>query len=259
MSQTHIPLRAATAVAAALFLLTLTACAGSGGQRLKGADAFFEEGMQALEKGDCLKATEQFQRLVSNFPGSRLTPEAQYYLAEAYYCSKDYVNAVFEYQRLLDTYPSSQWLDEAQFKIGESYYRQLRRAELDQKETYEALNYYRDFMEDNPDSPLAETARERIADCRGRLAKKEYLNGRLYQKRGYPDAAAMTYEQVLRGYPDTIWYYHALLRMGELALGRSEADQARANWEEVVRDSGSEPLAKEAGELLLELPDASQE
>ena len=234
-------------------------CAGSKPAQVKGADVYFEEGMKALKKKHCVEATEKFQRLVNNFPGSRLVPDAQYYLAESYFCSGDYVNAVFEYQRLIDVYPSSQWVDEAQFKIGESYYRQLRRPELDQKETYQALNYFRDFIADNPDSPLVETARRRIADCRERLAHKQYLNARLYQRQGYLKAAEMTYEELMRDYPDTSWYYHALLRMGEIARARHDLEKARLYWEQIERECGDAALKEKASEKLDKLRTARGE
>ena len=242
-----------------IFPVLLSGCASSKPNQLKGAETYFEEGMKALEKKRYLEATEKFQRLVNNFPGSRLVPDAQYYLAEGYFGSEDYVNAIFEYQRLLDTYPSSQWLDDAQFKIGESYYQQLRRPELDQKETFEALNYFRYFIEDNPASPLVETARQRIVDCRNRLAKKQYLNGFLYQRQGFYEAAAITYDDVLRNYSDTSWYYQTLLRMGEIALAQQDLEKARFYWEEVQQRSDDEELQKEAGKKLEELQVTSEE
>jgi outer membrane protein assembly factor BamD len=244
----HAKLTARFALTAAL--LSLAGCAGTKSPKLEEPETYLQEGMKSLEKKRCLEATEKFQRLVNNFPGSRLAPDAQYYLAESYFCSKDYVNAIFEYQRLVDTYPSSQWLDQAQFKIGECYYRQLRRPELDQKETQEALTYFRNFVDENPQSPLVETARQRIVDCRGRLARKQYLGGRLYQRQGFLDAASITYEEVLRNYSDTPWYYHTLLQMGEIAQARSEPEKARGYWEEVVRDSADQELQQEARKRL---------
>lgn len=230
--------------------LLLGGCASSGPKRLNGAEAYYEEGMEALESSRCVEAAEKLQRLVNNFPGSRLVPDAQYHLGEAYFCAEDYVNAVFEYQRLADTYPASQWVDEAQFKIAECYYEQARRAELDQSETHDALSYYRIFLEDNPDSPLAGKARARIAECRARLAKKLYLAARLYQRQGHSQAAELYYSELLVDYPDTEYYYKSLFQLGELAMERDDRQAARRYWAEVARDSGSQDLRREAGERL---------
>ncbi len=220
---------------------------------LKKAEYYYERGMEALEKKRCLKAIEEFQRVVTTFPGSFLVPDAQFHLAEAHYCNKDYVQAVFEYERLLNTYPTSKWVDDAQFQIAEAYYNQLRRAELDQQETLESLTHFRRFIDENPDSPLVEVARQRIVECRGRLAKKRYLAGRLYQNQGYLESALITYRDVLREFPDTPWYYETLLSMGEISHKQKKPMKARAYWMEAHRDSADEKLKKKAGKLLEKL------
>ena len=208
--------------------------------------------MKDLKHGRCLDAVEELQRVVNNFPGSRFAPDAQYHLAEAYFCSKDYVNAVFEYQRLIDTYPSSEWVADAQYKIAESYFKQSRRAELDQAETRNALDHYRAFLEDNPQSPLADKARERISQCRGKLARKLLLAARLYRRQGYLEAARRYYKQVLTDYPETEVYYDALFAMGEIALAEGDREAARKDWAEVARDTGDADLRKKAGKRLAE-------
>ncbi len=227
-------------------------CSSKQATTLKGDEVYFAEGQKALQKKRYLEAVEKFQRLVSNYPGSPLVADAQYYLAEAYFRSEDYVNAVFEYQRLVDAYPASQWLDEAQFQIAESYFRQRRRPELDQKETDEALTHFRLFLEDHPDSPLVEEARQRIAACRGQLAHKIYLNARLYHRQGYLEAAAMIYQQVMQDFPDTEWYYEALAQLGEVALEKKDPAQARSCWEEVARDTEDEELRARVKKRLAE-------
>ena len=79
-------------IASALYL---TACASTP-EKLQGADYYYAEGQKAYEKKRCVEASEHFQRLVSNFPGSQRVTESQYMLAESYFCSEDYVNAAFE-------------------------------------------------------------------------------------------------------------------------------------------------------------------
>jgi outer membrane protein assembly factor BamD len=238
-----------TFIVAALFA---AGCASTP-EKLQGADFYYAEGKKAYEKKRCVEASEHFQRLVSNFPGSQRVTESQYLLAESFFCSEDYVNAAFEYQRLIDIYPASEWAQEAQFKIGESYFEQVRRPELDQKETYEALTAFRNFIEDNPDSPLADTARERIGTCRANLAEKIYLGAYLYQKQGYLEAARISFQDVLRDYPDTSWYYYTLFRLGELAFADADAELASRYWDEVLRDSEDDDLKEQVQEAIAQL------
>jgi outer membrane protein assembly factor BamD len=226
-------------------------CGGPASQSLlKGADFYYQEGMRDLEKRRYLKAQEKLQRVVSNFPGSPLIADAQFHLGEAYFGLKEYVSAVFEFQRVIDAYGHSRWVARAQFKIGESYYRQMRRAELDQTETYQALAHFRSFIEDNPDSPLVEDAAQRIVECRSRLAKKSYLSARLYHRQGYLEPARLSYEEVVRSFPDTPWYFVAMVELGDIARHQGDIDQARYYWEEVIDQTEDEKLKRRALKLL---------
>lgn len=228
--------------AALIAAVVMVGCSSKQATTLKADEVYFTEGKKALDKKRYLEAVEKFQQLVGSYPGSPLVADAQYLLAEAYFRNADYVNAVFEYQRLVDSYPSSQWLDQAQFQIAESYYRQRRRPELDQKETNDALVHFRLFIDDNPQSPLVDQARQRIDDCRSLLAHKLFLSGQLYQRQDHLDAAGALYQKLLQDFPDTPWYCEALAELGELAVRKKNLPEARARWEEVLRESQDEKL-----------------
>lgn len=234
-------------------LLLLAACASTPPE-LRGAQFYFDQGTRDLERRRYLDAVENFQRIVNNYPGYARVAEAQYHLAEAYYRLGEYVNAVFEYERLVDTYPSSKWRVEAQYKMAESYYEQSRRAELDQSETYLALAAYRNFIEDNRGSPLVADAQARVTELRARLAKKDFLAGRLYQRQRHLKAARMTYEQLLRSYPDTDWYWHGLAQLGYIDRRQGDVVAARERWDEVLQgDCQDTELLRDVREWLAEL------
>ena len=228
----------------------LAGCAGRTAEQLQGADYYYDEGLEDFEKGRYLKAVDNFQRVVSNYPGYAEIAEAQYYLAESYFHLEDFVSAVFEYERLVDTYPSSPRRVDAEYKIGESWFEQARRPELDQAETYKALAAYRRFIEDNPGTPLAADAEERIRQCRERLAKKDFLAARLYERQGHLDAARMTYEQMVRAYPDTGWYWRGLARIGRIHSRQGRPDEARDVWEQVLSGAGDEKLLEDVREWM---------
>jgi outer membrane protein assembly factor BamD len=230
----------------------LTACAAKKPPELRGADHYFEKGTADYDRGRYLDAVESFQRIVSNFPGHARVAEAQWLLAQSYFGLEEYVNAAFEYERLVDIYPSSQWRDDAQFMIGESYYEQSRRAELDQTETYQALAAFRRFIEDNPASERLAEARQRIVDGRAKLAKKEFLAGRLYHRQGYLKSARMAYEQLLNAYPETPWYWRGLAQLGDVARLEGELDEARGHWQEVLDAAGSDEVDAKTVETIRE-------
>ncbi len=240
-------------VSGALLSLLLAGCAGKGVPEVRGPQYFYDKGTQALDKKRYLEAIENFQRLVSNFPGSALVSDGQYYLAQSYFGMEDFVNAVFEYQRLIDTYPSSEWADEAAFSIGESYFEQRRRPELDQTETFEALTSYRRFIEDHPTSPMISTAEERIVRCRDRLAQKEFLSAQLYHRQGHLKAARLSYDQLLLSFPDTKWYLHALAHLGALERDEGNIEAARLHWHQVLDNTQDAKLQERVEGWLTDL------
>ena len=239
--------------AALIAVAVIVGCSSKQAITLKADETYFAEGKKALDKKRYPEAVEKFQQLVSSYPGSPLVAEAQHLLAEAYFRHADYVNAAFEYQRLVDSYPSSQWVDEAQYQIAESYYLQRRRPELDQKETNDALVHFRLFIDDNPQSPLVAPARKRIEDCRSLLAQKLFLNGQLYQRQDHLHAAATLYQKLLQDFPDTPWYWAAVAELGELAFKKGNLPEARARWEEVLRESQDEKLKLRVQKRLIEI------
>ena len=234
--------------------MSVWACGGPVSQSsLKGADFYYEEGMRNLEQEKYLKAQEKLQRVVSNFPGSPLVADAQFHLGEAYFGLRDYVSAIFEYQRVIDAYSNSSWVARAQFQIGESYYRQMRRPELDQTETYQALSQFRTFIEDNPDSPLVDDAAQRSVEGRSRLAKKAFLSARLYHRQEYLLPARLSYEEVVRAFPDTPWYLAAMAELGDIAGREGDSDKARYYWEEVIDQTEDEELKRKVTKWLSEI------
>ena len=233
-----------------LVAAVLSGCAGKSAVQLQGADYYYDEAMEDFEKGRYLKAVDNFQRVVSNYPGYARIAEAQYYLAESYFHLEEFVSAVFEYERLVDTYPSSPRRVEAEYKIGESYFEQSRRPELDQAETYQALAAYRRFIEDNPGSALVADAERRIRECRARLAKKDFLAARLYDRQGHLEAAKMTYEQMVRAYPDTDWYWHGLASIGRIHSRQGRPGEARDLWKQVLSGTEDEKLLEDVREWM---------
>ena len=143
--------------------------------------------------------------------------------------------------------------DFRQFQIGESYYRQMRRPELDQTETYQALSQFRTFIEDNPDSPLADDAAKRIVEGRSRLAKKAFLSARLYHRQEYLLPARLSYEEVVRAFPDTPWYLAAMAELGDIARREGDSETARHYWEEVIDQTEDEELKRKATKWLSEI------
>ncbi len=95
-----------------------------------------------------------FEEFLSNYPNSKYSANAQYWLAEANYVTKRYDRALKEFQMVIDRYPTSSKLPDARLKIGYTQY------ELGQFE--EARITLTRLRSQFPNSTVAGLAQERL-------------------------------------------------------------------------------------------------
>jgi len=234
--------------------LILVGCAATGGKvedltpemRLRRAEMW-------IKKGKCERAIEELQELLTRFPGAEWAPEARFFLGEAYYRCGDYASAVSEYQQVVEQYGLSPWAERAQFKIAMSYLRQSLPPTLDQEETKRALEAFRRFLEDYPDSPLAKEAERHVRECLDKLAEKLYRMGKVYLKLGHPEAAEIYFRDLLNEYPDSKWAPWANYELGRMAMERGDLEEARRAFGEVLAGNGDERVKRKAREALKKL------
>jgi len=227
-------------------------CASSKKTELSAKD-HYQLASEYLAKKDYVKAIEEFQTLVYNFPGSEWVDDGQYGLAESYFLSADYVNALFEYERIVSDFSMSPLVEKAQFKIAMCYFDQSLDAHLDQENTYQAIEAFITFLEDYPNSSLVKEARAKYAVCRARLAEKAYKNGELYLKRNYYEAALLYFREVLDHYGDTPWVHHAQFGIGSTFLKQGKMEEARKAFEKVVQNGTDARLKRKATQKLKDI------
>jgi len=240
-----------------LCLLVSLAVAGCNTKTVKtGLDAedHYLRGEKFLKKKHYLQAIEEFRIVTYNFPGSDLVDDAQYGLAEVYFLSGDYVNAISEYQKILRDYPLSPYVDEAQFKIALSYFHQSLPPQLDQENTYKALEEFNRFLEEYPsDGELVDEARRKILECRTKLAEKAFLNAKLYERLGDYEAALIYYGEVVSEYSDTKWFAHAQFGIGEVLLKQGKKEEALEAFKKVLNGSENRKLKRKASKRIDEI------
>ena len=187
----------------------------------------FAYAKQIFDKKDYHEAKTQFTIIVLNNPGGRIIDKAQFYLAETYYNLKEHILAVAEYEKLIRSLPQSPYVDDASYKVGMCYYRLAPGYGLDQEYTHKAISRFQQFLEDYPDSELKTEAEARLAECRNKLARKEFKTGELYRKMGYYRSAIISFDAVIENYYDTEFADDALYWKGEChrRVGEWEASE----------------------------------
>ncbi len=152
----------------------------------------FERGSDALEAEEWSLAREYFSQVRDNFPQSPLRADSRLGVADAYTgqgTSQAYGEAATEFQEFLNFYPTHPRAPYAQYMLGLIYYRQMRRPEVDQAKTREAIRELEIFIQRYPTSDLIGTARTKLRQALDRLSEADFLVGLYYyQSKWYPGA-----------------------------------------------------------------------
>jgi tol-pal system protein YbgF len=120
--------------------------------------AAYDQAFQALKELRYADAAEEFQSFLDRYPGSEYADNAQYWLGESYYVTRNYDIALTAFQDLLDKYPESPKAPDALLKIGYTHY------ELEQWDSARAA--LTQVQENYPDTTLSRLAENRLRSMR---------------------------------------------------------------------------------------------
>jgi tol-pal system protein YbgF len=108
-----------------------------------------------LRVGRYEDAIAGFQAQLQAYPNGSLAPNAQYWIGEAYYVTRQFDRAVSEFQRVVSQYPQSPKAADAQLKVGYIQYEKRDFAAARQTLTHLKTTW--------PGSPAARLADNRLA------------------------------------------------------------------------------------------------
>jgi outer membrane protein assembly factor BamD len=231
-------------------LLGLAGCSGHGVKAKMDPADRLELADRLRSEENCVHAIEQYEKLLSEFPTPQVAERARFNLAACHLEMRHYQVARAEFEDFIDSYPRSEFVDNALYMVGLSYMRAAPRPERDQTQTVKALSELTLLLREYPDSDVREAAEGAVAECRSRLAEKEYLAGRLYLNMKNYRAARVYFDSVLETYGDTPWAPRALLLKGRSYVRQGQYENAKAAFEQVVAGfPGSDASDEAAGEM----------
>lgn len=126
------------------------AAAGSdkdGGQQYSAA-------FDLLKQGQYSKSIAAFENFLKAYPESKYADNAQYWLGEANYVSRQYKTALDAFQTLIAKYPESKKISGAKLKIGYTYY-ELNNWSASKDALTQVIKLY-------PDTTVASKAKDRL-------------------------------------------------------------------------------------------------
>ena len=160
-------------------------------------------GMDLLDQEKFVKAQDEFKFILSRGTGTDYGDDAQFFLAESYFLNEEYILSIQEYENLTRKMAFSPYFEKSRFRICEAYRIESPNYYNDQSYTEKALERYREFLDDFPESEHSETVTKSMDVLRNKLAKKIFETGVLYIKMDEFEPARMSFNAVIDQYYDT--------------------------------------------------------
>lgn len=205
-----------------------------------------------------LEAIPVIENIMPNFKGSDTAANLYFMLADCYYLNKEYMVAAYHFKTFRDIYPRSYKAEVAAFKIAECYKNEIPRLELEQTDNEKAINYYKAFKAEYPNSPMVELASSEIEKLNSNLEKKALMAADLYFKTSNFRAAAVTYKNVLNRFPkiksyENLYYKigYSYFRFAEKSITSKQAERYETALNECQNFVNRFPNSKYATELSL--------
>lgn len=187
--------------------LMLTGCAYQKeyNQVLKtgGIEEKYDFAVKAYDKQDYKKSVVLFEELLPLLRGKDAMEGLLYNLAYSYFYDKDYFMASYYFQMLGRQFPNGDKVEEVTYMSA--YCKTLESPDfhLDQTATKEAIKQLQLFVNYYPNSRRVEEASRMISEMRAKLATKAFHIAGMYYKRELYNAAAISYNNFLREYPES--------------------------------------------------------
>jgi tol-pal system protein YbgF len=114
----------------------------------------YSKAFALLKDGQYEQSITAFEAFKANYPNSKYADNAQYWLGEANYVSRNYKKALTEFQQLIAQYPESSKNPGARLKIGYVYF-ELKNWSAAREALQQVMTLY-------PDTTVAKKANERL-------------------------------------------------------------------------------------------------
>jgi len=116
--------------------------------------AAYVQAFEALKSANYAASIAGFKQYLASYPTSDLADNAQYWLGEAYYVTRDYDNAAAAFRTVGERWPNSRKAPDALLKLGFT--------QIELKRSAEARTTLTQVKERYPDSDAARLATERL-------------------------------------------------------------------------------------------------
>lgn len=166
-------------------------------------DLKYKKAIEYYEGGDCFKALPLFEELMTYFRMTERGEDVYYYYANTQFCLKEYYLAAYYFKRFTVNYPNSPKAEECAFNSAICSMLNSPEYNLDQSDTYKAIDDFQLFMNHYPESGLVDSCNTLIGELRNKLETKSFEKAKLYYRMEKYRSAVILFNTTLEEFPDT--------------------------------------------------------
>lgn len=167
------------------------------------AEERLAKAIEYLDDDQCFKAQTLFESVIGAFRGMPEQEDIYYKYAQSHYCQGSYLTSAHYFNNFASTYPNSDLKEEADYMIAYSYYSLSPSYKLEQTYTLKAIDQFQLFTNTHPSSERVKDANRMIDECRKKLERKAFTEGKLYFDLKRYEAATFSLKNLLKDYPDS--------------------------------------------------------
>jgi len=185
-------------------VMILASCTGYN-RLLKSTDfeLKYEKAVKYYNAGDYNKALPLLEELITIYKGTSKGEKVYYYYAYTNYALGDYILAGYHFGNFAKTFPTSDKAEECAYMYAYCYYLDSPDYNLDQTNTYKAIDQLQLFINKYPASDSLQRCNQLIDNLHEKLERKSYETAKLYYNLSDYKAAIQSMTDVMKDYPDS--------------------------------------------------------
>lgn len=206
-------------------------------QKSTNVEEKYQAAVNYYNKKDYNKASLLFEEIIPLISGTPESEMAQFYIAYCHFHQRDYILSAHYFKKFYETFSRSQHAEESMYMYANSLYEDSPSYNLDQTNTYTAIEAMQNFINAYPTSTYKEKCNEIITQLRAKLERKAYENAELYSRKEDYKAAVVAFDNFQKNYPDSNYNeraaYLKLLNAYNLAKSSTE-EKKKARYTDTI-------------------------
>jgi outer membrane protein assembly factor BamD len=206
------------------------------------AEEAYALGLRYLKRGYYVKALEQLNRVRTYYRDDPYALKAELAIADVHYSKNEWDDARLAYEDFMHAHPRYRYLDYVVYRLGLTLYKKAPAiAARDQTWTRQAVNTWTGFSSRFPDSPCKPEVARLLEKARDRLARKELLIARFYDRREAWVSVIGRLDPMVKMYPESPDRAEALEMLSTAYHGIGRDDLAQQESDELAKLKAAPP------------------